>query len=51
MYLIPSGFAGIVEAKVIFICTGSSKIKDLREGGVQTAAADQEEDDVSWTWQ
>lgn len=46
LYLIPSGFAGMVKAKLMLICSGSSEIKDLRGGGVQTAAADQEEDEV-----
>lgn len=34
----------MVEAKLMLICSGSSEIKDLRGGGVQTAAADQEDE-------
>lgn len=44
LYLIPSGFAGVVEAKLMLICSGSSEINDLRGGGVKTAVADQEDE-------
>lgn len=36
----------MVEAKLMFICSGSSEVKDLRGGEVQTAGAGQEEDEV-----